>query len=86
MPNDDIGEQWLLIRHSLADTDDLGFYLCNAPADSNLTAMVSVAWARHDIESLASQGLKEGKEQLGMADYEVRSCPWLAKDGTAICH
>jgi hypothetical protein len=30
--------------------------------------------------------VKEGKEQLGMADYEVRSCPWLAKDGTAICH
>jgi SRSO17 transposase len=43
--------------------------LCNAPADTNLSDMVSVAWARHDIEQL----LKEGKDQLGMADYEVRS-------------
>ncbi len=69
MPNDDSGEQWLLVRRSLADTDDLGFYLCNAPADGNLTDMVSVAWARHDIEQL----LQEAKDQLGMADYEVRS-------------
>ncbi len=69
MPNDDIGEQWLLLRRSLADADDLTFYLCNAPADTSLSDMVSVAWARHDIEQL----LKEGKDQLGMADYEVRS-------------
>ncbi len=69
MPNDDIGEQWLLLRRSLADADDLTFYLCNAPANTSLTDMVSVAWARHDIEQL----LKEGKDQLGMADYEVRS-------------
>jgi len=69
MPNDDLGEQWLLIRRSLADADELSCYLCNAPADTSLSDMVSVAWARHDIEQL----LKEGKHQLGMADYEVRS-------------
>jgi SRSO17 transposase len=50
MPNDDIGEQWLLIRRSLADADELTFYLCNAPADTSLSDMVSVAWTRHDIE------------------------------------
>lgn len=69
MPNDDIGEQWLLIRRRVADADDLSFYLCNAPADTSLSEMVSVVWARHDIEQL----LKEAKGQLGMADYEVRS-------------
>ncbi len=30
MPNDDIGEQWLLIQRGLAD--DFAFYLCNAPS------------------------------------------------------
>lgn len=69
MPNDDIGEQWLLLRRTSADADEFTFYLCNAPADTSLSKMVSVAWARHDIEQL----LKEGKHQLGMADYEVRS-------------
>jgi SRSO17 transposase len=76
MPNDDkvpgkagSGEQWLLVRRALADADELSCYLCNAPADTSLSDMVTVAWARHDIEQL----LKEGKHQLGMADYEVRS-------------
>lgn len=69
MPNDDIGEQWLLLRRRPADADEFTCYLCNAPVDTSLSEMVSVTWARHDIEQL----LKEGKHQLGMADYEVRS-------------
>jgi SRSO17 transposase len=78
MHGDDIGEQWLLLRRTSADqrsaepkayAGEFTCYLCNAPADTSLVAMVSVAWARHDIEQL----LKEGKHQLGMADYEVRS-------------
>jgi SRSO17 transposase len=73
MPNDDIGEQWLLLRRSAADGNKSSYYLCNAPGDTSLTEMVGVVWARHDIEQL----LKEGKDQLGMADYEVRFwCGW----------
>lgn len=69
MPNDEIGEQWLLIRRHLGERQKLDFFLSNAPADTAFTDLVAVALMRHQIE----QSFEEAKDQLGLADYEVRT-------------
>jgi len=69
MPNDQIGEQWLLIRRSLDERQELDFFLSNAPAETAFTDLVAVALMRHQIE----QCFEEAKDQLGLADYEVRT-------------
>jgi len=67
-PNDNIAEQWLLVRRNLHNPDDCDYFLSNAPEDSPLDTLVMVASARHHIE----EALEEGKGQAGLADYEVR--------------
>lgn len=67
-PTDDLGEQWLLVRRDPQDTDLVRFFLSNAPADTPLLTLVSVALARHHIEQI----FEEAKSHTGMADYEVR--------------
>jgi len=67
-PTDSLGEQWLLIRRSLHDPDEVYYFLSNAPVDTPLTILVTVALARHQIEQL----FEEAKSHAGMADYEVR--------------
>ncbi|MDQ7026777.1 MAG: IS701 family transposase [Anaerolineae bacterium] len=69
MANDEIGEQWLLIRRRLGEQQEFDFFLSNAPPDSAFTDLVAVALMRHQIE----QSFEEAKEQLGLADYEVRT-------------
>ena len=69
MPNDEIGEQWLLVRRTPKDEPQYTFYLSNAPEGVPLTDLVAVANARHSIEEL----LEEAKSELGLADYEARS-------------
>lgn len=69
MVNDTVGEQWLLIRRSLASEPEYDFFVSNAPADTPLTQLVAVASMRHEIE----QSFEEAKDQLGLADYEVRT-------------
>ena len=72
MPHDAIGLQWLLIRRSLDPEDEnLSYYLSNAPSNTSLEDLASVALARHSIEQL----LEQAKAELGLADYEVRSYP-----------
>jgi SRSO17 transposase len=66
----DTHEQWLLIRRSVHDeTSDLDFFVSNAPPDTPLADLVMVASMRHEIE----QVFEEAKDQLGLADYEVRT-------------
>jgi len=69
MTNDTLAEQWLLIRRSLATEPEYDFFVSNAPANTPLTELVAVASMRHEIE----QSFEEAKDQLGLADYEVRT-------------
>jgi SRSO17 transposase len=65
---DDLGEQWLLIRHSLVDPTDFTYCLSNAPANTALDVLVQVAGSRYHVEHL----LEEAKGVAGLGQYEVR--------------
>jgi len=67
-PTDEIGEQWLLIRRSVGEKTTCKYALSNAPADTPLAELATIALARHPIEHL----LEEAKSEAGLADYEVR--------------
>src|SRR5947209_10722593 len=41
---------WLLARRSITDPDEIAYYLCYGPADTELTELVRVAGARWAIE------------------------------------
>lgn len=68
-PNDEVGEQWLLIRRPPGRMAVADFYLSNAPSQTALLILAQVASARHAIEEI----LEDAKGELGLADYEGRS-------------
>ena len=59
---------WLICRRDIVSYEHK-FYLSNAPPDSSLTAFVRVTGLRWPIESC----FEEGKQELGLGDYQVRS-------------
>ena len=61
-------EHWLLIRRSLADPDDVAYYVCFAPAGTPLEELVRVAGLRWAIETC----IEEAKGEVGLDQYEVR--------------
>lgn len=61
--------RWLLFRRSLADPTDVAHYLVHAPANTSLEAMVKAAGSRWPVEEC----FESGKDEVGLADYEVRS-------------
>jgi SRSO17 transposase len=61
-------EVWLVLRRHLV-TGALKAYLCNAPADTPLAMLVRLSGMRWPIETC----FEDGKQYLGMGDYEVRS-------------
>lgn len=61
-------EVWLVLRRNLL-TGELKTYLCNAPADTPLATLVRLSGMRWPIETC----FEDGKQYLGMGDYEVRS-------------
>jgi SRSO17 transposase len=65
LPGPDV---WLVLRRSLA-TGEIKFYLSNAPADTPLPTLVRISGMRWPIETC----FEEGKQHLGMGDYEVRT-------------
>jgi SRSO17 transposase len=65
---DEVGEQWLLIRHPLNDSDETTYYVSNAPADTLLETLAAVASSRWSVEQL----LEEAKGEAGLDEYEVR--------------
>jgi len=71
LPNDTVGEQWLLIQRNPDDPLDYHCYVSNAPPDTTLAELAGVALTRHAIE----QVLEEAKGETGLADYEVRHWP-----------
>ena len=61
--------RWLLVRKSLDDRAELAFYLAAGPARTTLTRLARTAGARWAIEG----GFEAAKQEVGLADYEVRS-------------
>ena len=65
-------QRWLLVRRSLdegAKPADIAYVLVFAPADTSLEAMVEAFGARWTVE----QCFEEGKGEVGLDEYEVRS-------------
>ncbi len=70
--NHDLGPQWrrwLLIRRSLDQDGELAYYLGAGPVRTTLTRLARTAGARWSIEG----GFESAKQEVGLADYEVRS-------------
>jgi SRSO17 transposase len=61
-------EVWLVLRRNLV-TGELKTYLCNAPGGCPLATLVRLSGMRWPIETC----FEDGKQYLGMGDYEVRS-------------
>jgi len=59
---------WLLFRRNL-ETGEIKFYLSNAPEDTSLGRLVWLSGMRWPTETC----FEEGKQELGMGDYQVRS-------------
>ncbi len=64
-------EIWLILRRSLGEKPELKTYLCVAPADTPRSELVRIAGMRWPVET----AIEDGKDDLGMGDYMVRS--WL---------
>jgi SRSO17 transposase len=61
--------RWLLVRKSLDEGEELAYYLAAGPARTTLTRLAQTAGARWSIEG----GFESAKQDVGLADYEVRS-------------
>ena len=59
---------WLLVRRSLADPEDLAYYLCYGPEHTPLRELVRVAGARWAIE----ETFQTAKGEVGLDQYQVR--------------
>ena len=70
--NSDLGpkwRRWLLVRRSLDDPEELAYYIAAGPRRTTLTRLAKTAGARWSIEG----GFESAKQEVGLADYEVRS-------------
>jgi SRSO17 transposase len=61
-------EVWLVLRRNVSD-GELKCYLSNAPEDTPLPGFARLSGMRWPIETC----FEDGKQQLGMGDYQVRS-------------
>lgn len=62
-------ERWALCRRSVAEPQDLAYYLVFVPSGTPLAAMVQAAGSRWRIE----EAIAEAKGEVGLDHYEVRS-------------
>jgi len=62
---------WLVIRRNVADPREVKFYFSNAPEQIEALELVRMSGMRWPVEL----SFEEGKEELGMDQYETRS--WL---------
>jgi len=62
-------EHWLLVRRSIADPEDLAYFVVFGPAGSRLLDLARVAGRRWLVEEC----FEAAKQEVGLADYEVRS-------------
>ena len=61
-------DAWLLARRSLAQPEEMAYYLSNAPSDTPLLTLAQVAATRFTLE----QCIEEAKGEAGLDGYEVR--------------
>ena len=59
---------WLLVRRSLSDPKEIGYFLAYGPKQASLTELAQVAGRRWAIEV----GFEEAKGLVGLDQYEVR--------------
>jgi SRSO17 transposase len=64
-------EVWLVLRRSLGEDPELKTYLSIAPVDTPRAELARIAGMRWPVET----ALENGKDDLGMGDYMVRS--WI---------
>ena len=62
-------ERWLLVRRSITDPADLAYFVVFAPAGLRLVDLARAAGRRWLVEEC----FEAAKQQVGLADYEVRS-------------
>ena len=70
--NHDLGPRWwrwVLFSKSLDEDEEQAFYLVAGPARTTLTRLARTAGARWSVEG----GFESAKQEVGLADYEVRS-------------
>lgn len=70
--NHDLGpkwRRWLLVRRGLDGSEELAYYLAAGPKRTTLTRLAKTAGARWSIGG----GFEAAKQEVGLADYEVRS-------------
>src|SRR3954447_18240085 len=68
-PHDPFRERWLLVRRSTADPADLAYFVAFAPAGLRLVDLARAAGRRWLVEEC----FEAAKQEVGLADYEVRS-------------
>jgi len=66
--NDDNAEHWLLARRSLANRDDVAYFICHTPKRIALAEIASVAGTRWAIE----ETFQTAKGEAGLDHYQVR--------------
>jgi SRSO17 transposase len=59
---------WLLARRSITNPDEIAYYICYGPVDTDLTELVRVAGARWAIEEC----FQTAKNETGLDHYQVR--------------
>jgi len=62
-------DHWLLVRRSIADPQDLAYFVVFGPAGLRLVDLARVAGRRWLVEEC----FEAAKQEVGLADYEVRS-------------
>lgn len=62
-------EHWLLVRRSIADPEDLAYFVVFSPVGLRLVDLARVAGRRWIVEEC----FETAKQEVGLADYEVRS-------------
>jgi SRSO17 transposase len=68
-PRDPSQERWLLLRRSVTDPEDLAYFVVFAPAGLRLLDLARAAGRRWLVEEC----FEAAKQEVGLADYEVRS-------------
>jgi SRSO17 transposase len=60
--------RWLLMRRSIAEPEEIAYYLCYGPAQTKVHELIRIAGSRWVIED----SFGEAKGESGLDEYEVR--------------
>jgi SRSO17 transposase len=60
--------RWLLMRRSMAEPEEIAYYLCYGPAQTSVHELIRMAGRRWIIEDC----FEAAKGEVGLDDYEVR--------------